>query len=106
MNCSRDFLSQMGELMDRILIDFQENASKEKSDLILQNQREWEVKIQDKFNLINQRLDSITLSNGAVLRDEVMFAYNDKALIIEERMILIGKSLFSFLIRQVGHNRF
>lgn len=87
VNCSRDFLSQMGELMDRILIDFQENAPKEKSDLILQNQRDWEVKIQDKFNLINQRLDSVTLSNGAVPRDEVMFAYNDKALIIEERII-------------------
>lgn len=87
VNCSRDFLSQMGELMDRILIDFQENAPKEKSDLILQNQREWEVKIQDKFNLINQRLDSVTSSNGAVPQDEVMFSYNDKALIIEERII-------------------
>lgn len=87
VNCSMDFLSQMGELMDRILIDFQENAPKEKSDLILQNQREWEVKIQNKFNLINQRLDSVTLSNGAVPQDEVMFSYKDKALIIEERII-------------------
>ncbi len=87
VNCSRDFLSQMGELMDRILIDFQENSPKEKSDLILQNQREWEVKIQDKFNLINQRLDSVTLSNGAVPQDEVMFSHNDKARIFEERII-------------------
>jgi mevalonate kinase len=74
VNCSRDFLSQMGELMDRILIDFQENAPKEKSDLILQNQREWEAKIQEKFNLINQRLDSLTLSSGAVPQDELMFS--------------------------------
>lgn len=87
VNCSWDFLSQMGELMDRILIDFQENSPKEKSDLILQNQREWEVKIQDKFNLINQRLDSVTLSNGAVPQDEVMFSHNDKARIFEERII-------------------
>ena len=76
----------MGELMDRILIDFQENAPKEKSDLILQNQKEWEFKIQEKFNLINQRLDSVTLSSGAIPHDELMFAYNDKARIFEERI--------------------
>lgn len=87
VNCSRDFLSKMGELMDRILLDFQENAPKEKSDLILQNQKEWEVKIQDKFNLINQRLDSVTLSSEAIPHDELMFSYNDKARIIEERII-------------------
>ncbi len=87
VNCSSDFLSEMGELMDRILIDFQENAPKEKSDLILQNQKEWEVKIQDKFNLINQRLDSLALTNGAVPHDDVMFANNDKARIFEERII-------------------
>ncbi|MDI1324309.1 MAG: hypothetical protein PSV36_16270 [Algoriphagus sp.] len=87
VNCSRDFLSQMGELMDRILMDFQENSPKEKSDLILQNQSEWEVKIQEKFNLINQRLDSLTLSSGAIPHDELMFAYNDKARIFEERII-------------------
>lgn len=86
MNCSRDFLSQMGELMDRILIDFQENAPKEKSDLILQNQREWEVKIQDKLNLVDQRLDSLAL-NGAIPQDDVMFANNDKARVFEERII-------------------
>ena len=87
VNCSRDFLSQMGELMDRILFDFQENSSKEKSDLILQNQREWEVKIQGKFNLIDQRLDSLALKNGAIPQDDVMFANYDKARIFEERII-------------------
>ncbi len=87
VNCSRDFLSQMGDLMDRILIDFQENAPKEKSDLILQNQKEWEAKIQDKFNLINQRLDSLALTNSVVPQDDVMFANNDKARIFEERII-------------------
>lgn len=92
-NCSRDFLSQMGELMDRIIMDFKENTPKEKSDLILQNQREWEVKIQDKFNLINQRLDSVTLSSGAVPQDELMFSYNDRARIIEERIIELIEQL-------------
>lgn len=87
VNCSRDFLSQMGELMDLILLDIKENAPKDKSDLILQNQREWEVKIQDKFNLINQRLDSLALTNGEVPNDEVMFANNDRARIFEERII-------------------
>lgn len=87
VNCSRDFLSQMGELMDRILFDFQENSSKEKSDLILQNQREWEVKIQGKFNLIDQRLDSLALKNGAIPQDDVMFANYDKGRIFEERII-------------------
>lgn len=87
VNCSRDFLSQMGDLMDRILLDIQENAPKEKSDSILQNQRGWEVKIQDKFNLINQRLDSLALTNSAVPQDDVMFANNDKARIFEERII-------------------
>ncbi len=86
VNCSRDFLSQMGELMDRILIDIQKNAPKEKSDLILQNQREWEVKIQDKFDLINQRLDSLALTNGAVPQDDVLFANNDRARIFEDRI--------------------
>ena len=87
VNCSRDFLSQMGELMDRILFDFQENSSKEKSGLILQNQREWEVKIQGKFNLIDQRLDSLALKNGAIPQDDVMFANYDKGRIFEERII-------------------
>lgn len=87
VNCSTDFLSQMGGLMDQILIDIQENAPKEKSDLILQNQREWEVKIQDKFNLINQRLDSVSLSSGVVPHDDVMFANNDRARIFEERIV-------------------
>lgn len=87
VNCSRDFLSQMGELMDRILLDIKENAPKEKSDLILQNQREWEAKIQEKFNLINQRLDSVALSSGTIPHDELIFAYNDKAEIFEERII-------------------
>jgi hypothetical protein len=86
VNCSRDFLSQMGELMDRILIDIQKNAPKEKSDLILQNQREWEVKIQDKFDLINQRLDSLALTNGVVPQDDVLFANNDRARIFEDRI--------------------
>ena len=87
VNCSRDFLSQMGELMDLILLDIKENAPKDKSDLILQNQREWEVKIQDKFNLINQRLDSLALTNGEVPHDEVMFANNDRARIFVERIV-------------------
>ena len=86
VNCSRDFLSQMGDLMDRILIDIQKKAPKEKSDLILQNQREWEVKIQDKFDLINQRLDSLALTNGAVPQDDVLFANNDRARIFEDRI--------------------
>lgn len=93
VNCSRDFLSQMGDLMDRILIDIQKNAPKEKSDLILQNQREWEVKIQDKFDLINQRLDSLALTNGAVPQDDVLFANNDRARIFEERIIELIEKL-------------
>lgn len=93
VNCSRDFLSQMGEFMDRILIDIQESAPKEKSDLILQNQREWEIKIQDKFNLINQRLDSLALTNGAVPHDEVMFANNARARIFEERIVELIEQL-------------
>jgi mevalonate kinase len=87
VNCSRDFLSQMGELMDRILLDIQKNAPREQSDLILQNQSEWEVKIQEKFNLINQRLDSVSLSSGVVPQDDVMFANNDRARIFEDRII-------------------
>jgi hypothetical protein len=86
VNCSRDFLSQMGDLMDRILIDIQKKAPKEKSDLILQNQREWEVKIEDKFDLINQRLDSLALTNGVVPQDDVLFANNDRARIFEDRI--------------------
>ncbi len=93
MDCSRDFYSEMGELMELILIDIQENSPLEYSDSIIQNQRVWEVKIEDKFNLINQRLDSVTPSRGAIPHDELMFAYNDKAQIIEERIVELIKVL-------------
>jgi hypothetical protein len=84
MNCSMDFYDQMEELMNLILLDFQENESKEKLDLILQDQKDWEIKIQPEFVLINQKLDSMTMQ--AVPLDELMFAYNDRARIIEDRI--------------------
>lgn len=93
VGCSRVFLSQMGELMDQILVDFQENSTKEKKDSLLQNQKEWEVKIQDKFDLINHKLDSLAQSNGAVPHDEMMIANNDKAMSIEERIVELIKRL-------------
>lgn len=87
MNCSMDFYSQMEKLMNCILVDFQENSLKEKSDLILRNQTEWETKTLPRFNRIDQRLDSVTGLYGKTPLDEVMFAYNQRALIIEERII-------------------
>lgn len=92
-NCSLEFYSQMDELMGLILLDFRENESKEKSDYIHQNQKEWEVKIQSRFDKINQRLDSVTANNGSAPQDEVMFADNERAQIIEERIVELIKLL-------------
>ncbi len=86
MNCSRDFYDQLEELMNHILLDFQENASQEKLEAILESQEEWEIEIQPEFSLINQKLDSVTGPNGAVPLDDLMFAYNDRARIIEDRI--------------------
>ena len=86
LNCSMDFYNQLEELMNLILLDFQENASKEKLNSILENQKVWEIRILPEFTLINQKLDSATAPNGAVPLDELMFAYNDRARIIEDRI--------------------
>ncbi|MDG1277586.1 MAG: hypothetical protein P8O16_09920 [Algoriphagus sp.] len=86
MNCSMDFYNQLEELMNLILLDFQENASKEKLNSILESQKVWEIRILPEFTLINQKLDSATAPNGAVPLDELMFAYNDRARIIEDRI--------------------
>jgi len=86
MNCSMDFYDQLEELMNLILLDFQENASKEKLNSILESQKAWEIRIKPEFNLINQKLDSATAPNGAVALDELIFAYNNRARIIEDRV--------------------
>lgn len=93
VNCSRDFYSQMTELMGCILEDLKENSPKQMSHSIFQTQQKWEIDTQTKFDLINQRLDSITKANGIAPLDEVMFAYNDKALIIEERIVELIEQL-------------
>jgi len=86
MNCSRNFYNQLEELMNHILLDFQENASQEKLDAILESQEEWEIRIKPEFTLINKKLDSAIAPNEAVPQDELMFAYHDRARIIEDRI--------------------
>ena len=86
MNCYMDFYNQLEELMNLILLDFQENASKEKLNSILESQKAWEIRILPEFTLINQKLDSATAPNGAVPLDELMFAFNDRARILEDRI--------------------
>ena len=72
--------------MNHILLDFQENASQEKLDAILESQEEWEIRIKPEFTLINKKLDSAIAPNWAVPQDELMFAYHDRARIIEDRI--------------------
>ena len=86
VNCSRDFLTQATELMNLILEDYQKTASKRKFSRFLLNQKNWEVEKNKKFEKINSQLDSVQEVHGMIPMDELMFARNDRARIIEDRI--------------------